>query len=518
MKQKIFLSSVQKEFAQEREALHRHILTDPVLHLFFEPILFEKLPANGAQPMEVYLKEVAQAEVYLILIGKEYGFETPSGISPTELEYNLAQEENIFSLAFIKDETEAERDPKEQALFRKIQNSLSYKRFSTTIELLSEVTKALVVVLQQKGILRSIDFDSEVNSKAKLDAIDEDKVNNFISLARYKRGFPLREGTALPKVLSHLNFISETQLTNSGILAFGQNPQQFFPTAVVKCAHFHGLYVAKPIPDHRVIKGDVFTQVDEAVDFILSKIALSVGLRSQTNQAPLQYEIPRAVIAEAIVNAVAHRDYQSKGSVQLMLFADRVEISNPGGLPPELTLDKLRTDHASYPRNPHLAEALYQAGYIERFGTGTGEILRLCKEHGLLEPIFNLEEGFKVTLWRPSTTTGQVTGQVTDQATDQVTDQVSGQATGQVSGQATGQVKEGIRRVLYVINEELKTSEIMAILDLKHREYFRDNYLLPAIEEGYLELTIPDKPSSPNQKYRLTEKGQLLKTKLQQDA
>ena len=58
----------------------------------------------------------------------------------------------------------------------------------------------------------------------------------------------------------------------------------------------------------------------------------------------------------------------------------------------------------------------------------------------------------------------------------------------------------------------------MAILDLKHREYFRDNYLLPAIEEGYLELTIPDKPSSPNQKYRLTEKGQLVKTKLEQDA
>ena len=57
----------------------------------------------------------------------------------------------------------------------------------------------------------------------------------------------------------------------------------------------------------------------------------------------------------------------------------------------------------------------------------------------------------------------------------------------------------------------------MAILDLKHREYFRDTYLLPAIEEGYIELTIPDKPNSPNQKYRLTEKGQLLKTKLQQD-
>lgn len=499
MKQKIFLSSVQKEFAQEREALHRHILTDPVLQLFFEPILFEKLPANGVQPMEVYLKEVTQAQVYLILIGKEYGYETPSDISPTELEYNLAQEGNVFSLAFIKNETEAERHPKEQALFSKIQNSLSYKRFTTTTELLFEVTKALVAVLQQKGILSSTDFDSEVNNKATLEVIDEDKVNNFISLARYKRGFPLREGTALPKVLSHLNFISSTQLTNSGILAFGQNPQQFFPSAVVKCAHFHGFNVAKPIPDHRVIKGDIFTQVDEAVDFILSKIAISVGLRSQSNQAPLNYEIPRPVIAEAIVNAVAHRDYQSKGSVQLMLFADRVEISNPGGLPPELTLDKLRKDHASYPKNPHLAETLYQAGYIERFGTGTGEMILLCKEAGLKEPVFNLEEGFSVTIYRPNTV--QVTEQVTVQVTEQVTEQVFINLT----------VTD---RIVWIINDEMKRDEIQQALELKHRGSFMDTYLNPAIEEGLVEMTIPEKPTSSKQTYRLTKKGLKKKKEL----
>lgn len=77
MKQKVFLSSVQREFTQEREAVYRHLLVDPVLRLFFEPVLFEKLPANGIQASAVYLKEVAQADVFLILIGKDYGFETP---------------------------------------------------------------------------------------------------------------------------------------------------------------------------------------------------------------------------------------------------------------------------------------------------------------------------------------------------------------------------------------------------------------------------------------------------------
>ena len=480
MIQKVFLSSVQREFAEERDAIHHHLLTDPVLQLFFEPILFEKLPATGAQASEVYLKEVAQADIFLILIGKDYGFETDSGISPTELEYDLAQSDNVFSLAFIKKDSEVGRNPKEEVLFRKVQNNLAYKRFAGTTELLSEITKSLVLVLQQKGILRSTDFDSEINNAANFNAINEDKVNNFISIARYKRGFPLREGTALPKVLAHLNFLSSDKITNSAILTFGTNPQQFFPTAIVKCAHFHGQQVAKPIPDYRVIKGDVFTQVDEVVDFLLSKITLSVGMRSEANQAPIQYEIPRAVIAEAVVNAIAHRDYLSKGSVQAMLFSDRVEITNPGGLPPELTLERLRRDHASYPKNPHLAEAMYQAGYIERFGTGTGEILRLCRDANLLEPIFDLEEGFKLIIWRPNA----IKKQLTDQAT----------------GQASGQVKEGIKRIIYVINGELNTTDLMAILDLKHREYFRDNYLIPTIDEGFIELTVPEYPNSPNQK------------------
>lgn len=501
MKQKVFLSSVQKEFAQEREALHRHLLSDPVLHLFFEPILFENLAANGEQAQAVYLKEVALADVYLILIGASYGFETPEGISPTELEYNLAQKKSIYSLAFIKNDTETERHPKETDLFLKIQNSLCYKRFSNTEELLREVSKSLVNVLQQKGILQMELFDSAIAPRASLADIDEDKVNNFISIAQYKRGFPLRQGSALSKVLSHLNLVFQEQLTNSGLLAFGKNPQQFFPSAVVKCAHFHGTFVAKPIPDHRVIKGDVFTQVDEAVDFILSKIAVSVGMRLHSNQVPLLYEIPRPVIAEAIVNAIAHRDYQSTGSVQVMLFSDRVAISNPGGLPLELTLDKLRKDHASYPKNPHLAETLYQAGYIERFGTGTGEMIRLCKEAGLAEPIFNLEEGFSVTILRPNTV--QVTAQVTDQVTVQVDPQLSDNLS-------------VIERIVWVLENKMTRDEIQSALELKHRGSFMDNYLNPAIEEGLVAMTIPDKPTSSKQRYRLTKKGMKKKKELEE--
>ncbi len=305
--------------------------------------------------------------------------------------------------------------------------------------------------------------------------------------------------------MTHLNLLSSTgKLYNSALLAFGKNPQQFYPTAVTKCAHYHGVIVEKPIPDHKVFQGDVFQQVDQAVDFVLSKISVSVGLRDAATQAPIQYEIPRSVVSEAIVNAIAHRNYSSNGSVQVMLFADRLEIFNPGKLPPELSISKLKTDHGSYPANPKLAEPLYQAGYIERFGTGTGEIFRLLKDAGLPEPLFDLGEGVKVIIWRPIDTTGPVTGQVT------------GQATGQATGQVTGQVTEGIKRVILVLADEMKSAEIQEVLQMKHREYFRDTYLDPALNEGYVEMTFPDKPKHPNQRYRLTEKGQELKKQLEE--
>ena len=150
-------------------------------------------------------------------------------------------------------------------------------------------------------------------------------------------------------MLEHLNLLNKGRLTNAAILLFGKAPQRFLISSEIKCAHFHGTQVAKPIPSHQVYKGTVFELVDHAVDFVLSKIALSVGTRAESIQAPVAYEIPKEVITEAIVNAVAHRDYTSAGSVQVMLFADRLEVWNPGRLPPPLTIEKLRVPHESIP-------------------------------------------------------------------------------------------------------------------------------------------------------------------------
>ena len=149
----------------------------------------------------------------------------------------------------------------------------------------------------------------------------------------------------------------------------------------------------------------------------MSKIALQVGTRATSSKAPVAYEIPREVVAEGIVNAVAHRDYASNGSVQVMLFADRLEVWNPGCLPSSLTVEGLRKPHGSAPHNPLLAEPLYQTQYIERMGTGTGDMIRRCREAGLPEPEFRVTDGFTATIWRRANTksSGKSSGKTANQ-------------------------------------------------------------------------------------------------------
>ena len=137
---------------------------------------------------------------------------------------------------------------------------------------------------------------------------------------------------------------------------------------------------------------------------MLSKIALSVGTRAESTQAPVSYEIPKEVVTEAIVNAVAHQDYTSNASVQMMLFSDRLEVLNPGRLPSPLTLEQLRDTHPSVPNNRLLARSLDLAQYIEEMGTGILDMIRRCGDAGLREPEFTESGGFKTTIWRAKPT------------------------------------------------------------------------------------------------------------------
>ncbi len=501
MKYKIFISSVQKEFKDERKALKSFIHGDALLSRFFEVFLFEDLPASDRHPNQAYLDGVKKSDIYLGLFGDEYGVIDKQGVSSTHKEYLIAQQLGKSRLIFVKGNNDNSRDPKMQGLMRAAGKQVVRRRFQSTSELITSVYASLVDYLVTKGLLRFGPFDATVCQGATLKDLSAEKIRKFVGIARDARGFPLRESTPDKEVLEHLNLLNKGKPTNAAILLFGKEPQRFLISSDIKCAHFHGTEVHKPIPFYQVYKGTVFEITDQALNFVLSKIDLAVGTREKSVQAPVEYEIPPDVVREAIVNAVAHRDYTSNGSVQVMLFSDRLEVWNPGSLPPSLTLDKLRKPHSSVPANPLLAESLYLAKYIERMGTGTGDMIQDCRNAGLPEPDFSLTDGFVTTVHRkPGRAFEAVGGKREIESSDQLG--IQEDQVGTKSGPSRDQVE-----ILSKCKQESKIGELMKIISRTNRTKFRDQVLNPLIEDKLIEMTVPDKPRSSQQKYRLTKKG-----------
>lgn len=494
MKQRIFISSVQKEFAEERQALKAYLLGDALLSRFFDVFLFEDLPASDRRADAVYLDEVRRCDVYLALLGNEYGAEDAEGLSPAQREFDEATRMGKTRIVFVKGTDDAGRHPKMRDLITTAGAQLIRRRFTTVAELIPSVYASLVDYLAVKELLRVGPFDAAVCPDAGMDDLSADRIRRFVGVARRARGFPLPEDTAPVHVIQHLNLLNKGRPTHAAILLFGYMPQRFLISSEIKCAHFHGTEARKPIPSYQVYKGTAFDLVDQAVDFVLSKISLAVGTREHGTQAPVEYEMPPEVVREAIVNAVAHRDYTSNGSVQVMLFSDRLEVWNPGTLPPSLTLEKLRHPHGSVPGNPLLAEPLYLTKYIERMGTGTGDMIERCKNAGLAEPEFSLTDGFVTTIRRKPGRAFEVVG---------------GKAQPESRPESQPESLE-IRVLRHLTASPLSKAELSARLGQKEISGQLNKVIRVLLGDQTIEYTLPDKPNSRLQKYRPTAKGKAL--------
>jgi predicted HTH transcriptional regulator len=501
MTERLFVSSVQKELADERRAVHDFIHGDALLRRFFDVFLFEDLPASDRRTDDVYLEEVARSTIYLGLFGDNYGSTDAAGVSPTEREFDEATRCGKVRLIFVRGTDDGRRDPRMLTLIRKAGGQLIRKRVTDIADLTGSIYASLVEHLERTGRLRTRPFDAAACPGATVDDLSADLLDLFLARAQSQRGYVLGPGTPMPTALAHLDLLDGAEPSHAAVLLFGKKPQRFLPSSEVKCMHFHGKEVRKPIPSYQIFKGAVFELVDRAVDFVLSKLAATVGTRAESNQAPLTYEIPREAVSEAIVNAVAHRDYASNASVQVMLFADRLEVWNPGRLPITLSFEQLTRPHASIPRNPLIAEPMFLARYVEKAGSGILDMIALCREAGLPAPGFRQEGGeFVQTLWRPEPAEAPAEGtvQVTEQDTEQDTEQVE---------HAEEELSANVQRLLHVMTGELAARDIQRILGLKQREHFRASYLTPALAAGLIERTAPDNPTTRHQRYRLTEKG-----------
>jgi len=405
---KIFVSGVQKELKAERRAVKEFVRKDILLSEYFDVFLFEDAPAKSKSAEKAYIEEVRKGDVYIGILDQKYGGSGKGALSPTEAEFREAKAKHKEILIYIKGQNtvDKKRDTGVQKLIKEIKNSkagYSYKRFEDAGELTNLVYESLISFLKEKGEIGKAGFDQRPCEGAKFSDIDKAKVKWFLKVARSKRSFPLGLDSSIKDVSTHLKLIKNGKPTNSAILLFGKNPRKFFDQAKIKCVQLPSTEVVKPFSSYHIYEEEnLFEQVDKAVAFVLDAIKFPVIQQAHTVQVARPREIPEFAIHEAIVNAVAHRDYNTTSSVQVMVFLDRVEIWNSGTLPGNLKVEDLKKPHSSHPSNPTLATVLYFGNYIQQVGSGTTEMVRQCKEHGLPEPEFvsvrNLE--FKTILAR----------------------------------------------------------------------------------------------------------------------
>ena len=258
------------------------------------------------------------------------------------------------------------------------------------------------VVSRKKSIVnKNTPFYLDRAQGAEIADISKDTISWFVERAKYERDYIFSTKDSIEEILKQLALKTDDYFFNAALMLFGMEPQRFCPSAVIKCAHYYGTEIVRPIPSHQVFGGTLFQQVDKAVDFVLSRLNRSVSARKKGPVAEMRMEIPNEAITEIIVNAVVHRDYDSSGSVQIALYADRVEVINPGNLPEQLTISDLAKRHLSIPVNPFLARPFYLAGYINQLGYGTQNVFKWCRQAHLPEPVFEqLNQQFSVTIWR----------------------------------------------------------------------------------------------------------------------
>ncbi|MDQ9038765.1 ATP-binding protein [Acinetobacter seifertii] len=277
------------------------------------------------------------------------------------------------------------------------------------------------------------------------------------------------------------------KLTNGADICLGKKPNIRLPQASIRLV----AYEDKTSDIYEVIE-EISLPACELIEYTLDKILVATQLKaykfedSATRKFTSMY--PTLAVREALVNAIAHRDYSKySGGIQIHISKSSLKIENTGNLPEGMNPQMLQdpnTDVPSIIHNPNIANFLYEHNYMEKSGRGSKRIIKACQD-----------ENIKVS-WTEDKSLHSVT------------------ILFQLPNAEVNKLSSTLKNLVKVIEGEMSRAEIQHALDLKDPEYFRKSYMLPALEAELIQMTLPDKPRSKNQQYFLTKKGLEVKRNL----
>ena len=385
---KVFISSVQKELRQERIAVGGFLATDDFLRECTAPRIFEDYPQPLRPNPKSYLDLLRTCQVYLLIVGSEYGPDAGGGLSATHEEYRLAQELRLPTLVCIKGARSTKRETKVEEFLKEIENDKhTYSRFTDEAGLLRVVgerlrehikttydTVPLRAQVEQSRMTRqsASPFEREPVGRLAFEDLDADIARDMVAAAEEIDRDRI-EPEALPRLLLSRGYLwrdrEVLRPTIAGALLLGRQPAVVLPQSRIQVEAFPGT-----------------TRNADAVD-----------------SGILEGPLPQ-LVEKAVVNAVAHRDYSDAGAkIAIEVYSDRLLVSSPGHPPGGQTAKRLASGEArSRSRNPLVVQGLAWLELMDERGSGIPRMTRLLEQAGHPRPAYWIEHDSLVLELQPS--------------------------------------------------------------------------------------------------------------------
>ena len=341
-------------------------------------------------------------------------------------------------------------------------------------------------------------------------------------------------------VIEKLRLREGAYLKRAAMLLFHPEPGRFVRDAYVKIGYFRGAELLY----QDVIEGDLFAQVDRTMDLLYSKYSRALVSYDGVYRVET-FPVPRDAMREAVINAVIHRDYAEPVPIQIRVYDERIVLWNPGRLPGDWSVERLTGEHASVPYNPAIAYAFFRAGMIEAWGRGIWRIATACEDAGNPSPEWKIEPGSGLWLEFRYSVAYRAADAVADGASgegagtarartggteqDNGSTTVEGRVGGRAGGRAVGTVRDAGNEVQPESRPESRPESQPESLEAKLLTLLAGGSMAKAelsknlgqkgvsgqlnkvmrrlLANRMIEYTLPDKPRSRLQQYRLTDRG-----------
>lgn len=398
---KVFVSSNIEEFKEERKLLHQEILQDPILGRFVEPYLFEFDAAKSQTADNVFINEVEHCDIYIGLIGSQYGDIYRHGFSATEYEYDTYISKKADAYIFVKNAYN--RDKGSNNFLKRISKKHMYKEFNNPQELVEEVKKAIFENIDER--LHPGIFDMRLLKNSSCEDVDPRALDLFFENLTDKSVKQLKGLRDMDKILEYIGAgeideLGNFNLNTAGALFFAKDISKFHLDHDIKMVRFNGTERLEII-DRFMSESPFFILLEEFDEFFWKNTKLGAVIEGMKRVDIPEY--PIKAVREGFVNALAHRNYELIGNcITFYIYDDRIEIISPGELPYPMTLEKLGIEENPEHRNKNICNIFGRTKYMEHAGTGIKRMRDEMRDAGLKEPEFFNDGFFGVRFFGPN--------------------------------------------------------------------------------------------------------------------